>query len=289
MAELVGERQHFDYSDGDAAEEAILSAVSAADDVSSGSDELAGLIRDWTTRYHFSPTRADLLEPFSWQGLQVLEIGPGCGALTRYLGEAGASVTAVEGSFQRATITTRRCRGLEDVEVLCDDFASVPLTRQFDAVVVVGVLEYAPRFFPDDPVSAFLGGARSFLKPDGVIVLAIENRLGLKYFAGAREDHVGQPFYGIEDRYSPADGAITLGRQELLIALEACGLPPQEVILPFPDYKLPKVLVREAGLRPLSSTSASSSRTPASRSAMPGRPCCSPRRRRGGASVRTDS
>jgi SAM-dependent methyltransferase len=249
MAELPGELRRFDYSDGDAAEEAILDAVSTADDLSSGSDELAGLINDWTTRYHFSPKRADLLEPFRWQGLKVLEVGPGCGALTRFLGESGAQVTAVEGSFRRATITARRCRGLEEVEVVCEDFARLPVSPRFDAVVVVGVLEYAPRFFSgSDPLSAFLDRTREFLNPDGVVLVAIENRLGMKYFAGAREDHVGEAFYGIEDRYTPEDGALTLGRRELLARLEASGLPPRELILPFPDYKLPRVLVREEGL-----------------------------------------
>jgi len=246
----VAQRRRFDYSDGDAAEQAILDAVSSAHDVSSGSDELARLITDWTTLYHLSPARADLLEPFSWDGLDVLEVGPGCGALTRFLGEAGARVTAVEGSFRRATITARRCRGLAGVEVFCDDFASFPVTRRYDVVLAIGVLEYAPRFFSgSDPVAQFLQRAREFLKPDGTLLVAIENRLGLKYFSGSREDHIGEPFYGIEDRYTPADGVVTLGRLELLAELEAGGLAPREVIYPFPDYKHAKVLVREQGLR----------------------------------------
>lgn len=239
----------FQYSDGDAAEEAVLDAVSAAEDVSAGSDELARHITDWPTRYHLSPVRGDLLEPFRWDSLEVLEIGAGCGALTRVLGEAGARVSAVEGSLRRATITSRRCRGLENVEVFCDDFAAFPATRAYDAVVAVGVLEYAPRFFAtSDPIAAFLQKVRGLLKPDGVLLLAIENRLGLKYFAGAREDHVGELFYGIEDRYAPDDGVVTLGRLELLRRLESCDMPVREVILPFPDYKHPKVMLRSAAL-----------------------------------------
>ena len=33
---------------------------------------------------------------------------------------------------------------------------------------------------------------RSLLKPEGKLIVAIENQLGLKYFAGAPEDHLGQ-------------------------------------------------------------------------------------------------
>ena len=35
------------------------------------------------------------------------------------------------------------------------------------------------------------------LKKGGRIVIAIENRLGLKYFAGCAEDHLGTYFSGI--------------------------------------------------------------------------------------------
>ena len=37
----------------------------------------------------------------------------------------------------------------------------------------------------------------SYLKNTGKLLIAIENKLGMKYFAGAPEDHTDIPFFGI--------------------------------------------------------------------------------------------
>ena len=50
------------------------------------------------------------------------ELGAGCGAITRYLGEKFATVFAVEGSFPRARVAKKRCSDLKGVSVLCANF-----------------------------------------------------------------------------------------------------------------------------------------------------------------------
>ena len=89
--------REIDYNDGDAVEEKIAAIVSAASDVSLFSEELRVACTDWVTNCHLHVTRANLLRPFrSLLTGKVLEIGAGCGALTRYLGECGAEVIALE-------------------------------------------------------------------------------------------------------------------------------------------------------------------------------------------------
>jgi SAM-dependent methyltransferase len=177
-------------------------------------------------------------------------VGSGCGAVTRALGEAGARVVALEGSLGRARITAARCRGLQGVDVVCDDFRDFRPPAAFDVVLMVGVLEYAPAYFGgDDPVGAALAKARECLVAGGALVVAIENQLGLKYFAGASEDHHGQAFFGLEGRYAETTGPRTFGRQELRRRLAQAGLPEQAWYYPFPDYKLPRLLLTEEGLR----------------------------------------
>jgi len=93
-----------DYADG--AEDRLLEILGQADDLSSLSDELAAQINDWPTRYHLARERSNLLRPLQIAaGLRVLEIGAGTGAISRYLGETGASVVALEGSLPRARAT----------------------------------------------------------------------------------------------------------------------------------------------------------------------------------------
>jgi len=237
------------YSDGDEIETRLLSIVTAASDVSLFSAELCSACTDWASRYHFSAARANLLRPIADRLTgDVLELGAGCGAITRFLGENGANVMAVEGSARRAAIARARTRDLSNVAIALDDIAQCPIKQQFDVVTLIGVLEYAGLFSnSENPAQMLLDRCRAWLKPSGMLVVAIENQLGLKYFAGAPEDHVNIPNYGIEGRYKE-QGPRTFGRQALADLLSNAGLPEQRWFAPFPDYKLPAAVISEAGL-----------------------------------------
>jgi SAM-dependent methyltransferase len=240
----------FSYSDGNKTEDNLLSILKKAKDVSALSTEIRSAIRDWPTEYHLSPVRHNLLRPFAFgPHHRILELGCGCGAMTRYLGECGATVVAVEGSLRRATIAAERCRDLPNVSIYCDNIAEFEIQERFDFVTLIGVLEYAGLFIPgDDPVGKCLWIARSFLADDGVLLLAIENQLGLKYFNGCSEDHTGIPFFGIHDLYS-ADTPITFGKRELESRLSAAGLNSMTFFYPIPDYKLPNLILTNEGIK----------------------------------------
>ncbi|THB79330.1 MAG: methyltransferase domain-containing protein [Desulfobulbaceae bacterium] len=239
----------FDYSDGTETEERLLAGLREAADLSSGSDELQQLISDWPSEYHFSPLRSNLIEPFDFSGVDsVLEIGSGCGAITRALGEKGVEVVALEGSLRRACITRERTRDLSNVQVCCDSFEDFETTRTFHCVTLIGVLEYSPAFINgDNPIKRMLEHARSFLAEDGILLIAIENQLGLKYFNGCAEDHSGAAFTGINDDYTNRK-YITFGRKELQSQLQDAGFGQHEIIYPFPDYKLPRALFKDPSL-----------------------------------------
>ncbi|MGE3977471.1 MAG: glycosyltransferase [Nitrospira sp.] len=234
------------YSDGKDTEDRILSIVRNTGDLTSESTELEQQIVDWPTEYHLSSRRGNLLRWLNLPaGSRVLELGCGCGAITRVLGEAGAEITAVEGSVRRAAIAAERCRDLSNVRVVADNIATLCLEKPYDVVTLIGVLEYSPLFMPGaDPIEACLRKARSFLKEGGTLLIAIENQLGLKYFAGSSEDHLGQPFYGVGDLYGPGT-AVTFGRNELRQRLVEAGFEKTEFLYPFPDYKLPQVIVSD--------------------------------------------
>lgn len=242
------------YSDGDEVENRIAGIINNAHDLTTLSAELASHCKDWPTLYHLSRKRGNLLRPFEdqLQGKSVLEIGAGCGAITRYLGEIGAEVLALEGSLRRASIAASRCRDLDNVTVVAEAFHYFKPICRFDVVTFIGVLEYARKFFPGngaDPVDAMLAAAKGLLKPGGKLIIAIENQLGLKYFAGFPEDHIGKPMFGIEEHYSE-DGIVTFGRKELGKRVGQAGLAVQQWWYPFPDYKLPSLMVSEAGALP---------------------------------------
>ena len=107
-----------EYSDGQDVESRIEAIICNASDRSVSSTELVRQITDWPSQYHLGKLRHCLLRPLNIKpGDRVLEIGCGCGALTRYLGEIGADTIALEGSPARARIAAARCSDLPNVKV----------------------------------------------------------------------------------------------------------------------------------------------------------------------------
>ncbi len=237
----------FAYSDG--AEKYLLDALKNVSDKSVFSSELTPLLRDWASTYHLSSARANLLRPFAGNllsGASVLELGCGCGGVTRFLGETADEVLAVEGSSSRGMVAAERCADLDNVTVVVDRIQDLPQEiGRFDVVTLIGVLEYAAKF--DLTPVGLLGIARRFLKEDGALILALENRLGLKYLAGVPEDHLCTSWSGVTGAYRQ-NGVTTWSRRELRQLLREAGFETHEQFVPVPDYKLPTTVITEAGL-----------------------------------------
>ena len=86
------------------------------------------------------------------------------------------------------------------------------------------------------------------MKPGGFLVLAIENKLGLKYLGGVPEDHLQRSWVGVTNGYA-ANGVRTWSRRELLELLREAGFASCEQFVALPDYKLPQTIITPHGLR----------------------------------------
>ena len=225
------------YDDGEVEEE-FLQALRAG-----RAEEMLRKDHRWVVVYHLAPERQNIL---SWLPLTkedaVLEIGCGCGAVTGALCRRAGHVDAVDISARRAEITALRNQEHGNLTVYAGNLNDLVLPRTYDVVTLIGVLEYAGTFtHTDDPFHDFLVQVRRFLKPGGRLVIAIENRLGLKYWSGGREDHYGRMFEGICNypHYGKGSKIRTFSRQELARLLASAGLPEQQWFYPYPDYKFP--------------------------------------------------
>lgn len=231
------------YSDGDVENELLAIAKSGVRPEEQGDVAFPVL-------YHFARARENILSwyPFA-PGASCLEIGSGCGAITGLLCRRMERVISNELSKRRAEINYERHKGYDNLEIWVGNLNDMDFGGQFDYVILNGVFEYAESFTPgNDPYGTFLKNVRRFLKPDGVILVAIENRLGLKYFAGAPEDHTDGYFDGIKG-YEESSGARTFSRGEWEALMARCGLAHYKFYYPYPDYKFPQEIFTDASLR----------------------------------------
>lgn len=243
----LNEHRSIPYSEGKASELYLERVFKAVKDLSSNSYELETWIKDWSTEYHLSRKRSQLLRGFEFdRSKRVLEVGAGCGAMTRILGEKFDSVTSVEGNEGRAKLARLRTRDLDSVVVVSAPFQEVEFTEKFDIIFCIGVLEYSGSFIEgtDDPYDFALQYFSSLLAEDGMLVLAIENQFGLKYFAGCREDHTASMFDGLEGYLKTPGKVRTFGYTEIQQRLQKY-FPRNEFYFPYPDYKMPLCVVSQ--------------------------------------------
>lgn len=197
----------------------------------------------WPILYHLSKARENILEWYEFdKNASLLEIGSGCGALTGLFSRKLDKVTCIELSRKRSLINANKNGRNGKAEIFVGNFEDVVVDEKFDYVTLIGVLEYSKLYINDkQPFHAMLNKIKGYLKPNGKVIIAIENKMGMKYFAGAAEDHTGQPFDGI-DGYVRGESAETFSKIGLERLLKECGYNNYDFYYPMPDYKLPYLI-----------------------------------------------
>ncbi len=197
--------------------------------------------QEWATMYHLSHIRQNIICTVNIdKNMKVLEIGSGCGAITGALSERAGKVTCIELSKKRSSINAYRNKKRDNIEILVGNFQDIEKDLgKYDCITLIGVFEYADAYInSEEPYVNFLNIIKGHLTENGRIVMAIENKFGLKYFAGCREDHFGTYFEGIEN-YTNTEGARTFTKNELKKMFEKTGFDKYRFYYPYPDYKFP--------------------------------------------------
>jgi SAM-dependent methyltransferase len=249
----VSEKDNINYSDGEI-ENKILNILKKEELKTKNSfPSLEEHIEDWATEYHFSWVRQNILKPINFtQADVVLELGGGTGIISEYVVGKSKKLITIEGTKIRAKSISTRCSSFENIDIFVADFLDLDLIEifgenSFSKILLIGVLEYVPKYSKNkniDPIDKLLADCRKLLKHNGELVIAIENKIGLKYLLGREEDHVGIKHYGTQSLYKK-DDVITFTKNQLMNRLKDSGYDQIDCFYPFPDYKLPKVIIKE--------------------------------------------
>lgn len=200
--------------------------------------------KSWSVMYHLSHIRENIV---AWLPIlpkdKILEIGAGCGAVTGGLAKRGGKVDCIELSKKRSLINATRHKEYNNIDIIVGNYTDIEpnLDCDYDYITLCGVLEYAGSYIDSkEPYVELLRSAAKHLSPTGKLIVAIENKFGLKYFAGCKEDHTGNYFDGIEG-YKSNEGVRTFSKAGLLKMIEKLELKAK-FYYPYPDYKLPHTI-----------------------------------------------
>lgn len=207
--------------------------------------------KSWPVLYHLSSLRENIVDwlPID-KNMKVLEVGSGCGAITGALARKAGEVTCVDLSKKRSLINAYRHMDCENVTIHVGNFQDIEpdLPCDYDYICLIGVFEYAQAYIgSESPYDDFLRIIGKHRKNSGRIVIAIENKLGLKYWAGCKEDHLGTWFSSLEDY--PEGGVVrTFTKKGLVKVAERCGFSDVSMYYPYPDYKFMTSLYSDSRL-----------------------------------------
>ena len=193
-------------------------------------------------------------------GAEILDVGAGWGQISLPLAHRpDVQVTALEPTPERLAFI--RAAAIQEgvthrLHFIQTRFQAIEFGPTFDLVCCIGVLEWVPKFQTGRPRAVqveFLRRLRAALKPDGCCYLGIENRLGLKYLLGARDDHTAQRNISVLDanlaaaKHRAATGtelsAFTYMFAEYEILFLEAGFSQIDTYAAFPDYKLPDLIL----------------------------------------------
>lgn len=114
--------------------------------------------------------------------------------------------------------------------------AKLKLEGEYDYITLIGTYEYAPTIYEGNkPYSNFLKDLKKHLKPDGKILIAIDNRLGIKYFAGAKSKHYNKLFEVIGSEIREKKPNLLLKR-EIEKFINEAEFKNFKFYYPLPDY-----------------------------------------------------
>ena len=130
-------------------------------------------------------------------------------------------------------------------EQSCDEKWQREHESSFDYIICIEDLEYYQQ--PEK----YLHGWRRLLKEDGILLLGMNNRMGIRYFCGDRDPYTGRNFDGVEGyrrAYSRKEDEFTgrcYSQSELKRMLKEAGWHTSHFFSVLPDIQNPCLIYAE--------------------------------------------
>ena len=191
----------------------------------------------WEYLYNLSNIRKNVLEWYDFnKSAKLLELGSECGAVTGLFCERVNEVVALEKDEKKCKVNEARNGHYKNLRVVCSDIekelednssdASSNIEDDFDYVTIIG-----------NVTPAKLRYAKNHLRDKGKLIIAVENKYGIKYWSGEKRPQ-------------------SYSRMQLIGILRREGYMEDKIYYPIPDYILPMEIYSSNNLPKVGSISA---------------------------------
>lgn len=149
----------------------------------------------------------------------ILELNANYGEITGLLCKNAKKVVSIESSKKYADIIEKRHKNKENLELIVGNYDNIELQEKFDYIVIIGMVEN---------LKQAIEYSKKCLKEDGTILLAVNNRFGVKAWITMNENA------NVINNQKRA-----ISREQLENILQGMNY---KYYYPLPDYKLPNII-----------------------------------------------
>ena len=153
----------------------------------------------------------------------MLEIGAGFGEITGSFLDRAKEVVSIESKKEKAEAIGKRYNSYSNLTVYAGEIEDINLEEKFDIVSLIGVIDLKT------DLDKYIDFAVSHVKDSGKIIIGINNKLGIKYFAGVVKENCTRAYESIIHE------SVFIGIEDIENKLEDLGYSYKRYY-PMPDY-----------------------------------------------------
>ena len=168
--------------------------------------------------------------PFE-ENSSILEVGTQEAEITETLGQNNREVVSISFSEEIKNEVKQKLQHKNKIAIIVQSPENIRPQGQFDYITLIGILEYAQKVFNKTP-EELINHLKQYLKPDGVFIIATDNRLGINNLCTEKNDNA----------------CTLLGKNKIEAILEKQNLKNRKFYYPLPNYIVPNVIFTDKHL-----------------------------------------
>lgn len=170
---------------------------------------------------------------------RVLEIGSEYGSVTGAFAKKAKEVLSFDVSSNKTYINSLINKDYNNIKYVCGSFNKLKDyigEKKFDYIYLIGSFDFANQFIDEDNCNEkLLNDIYGMLSENGKLIIAIDNKYGLKYLSGSVDSRYRIQSQGIVQE-SALNQCKRFSKKNIIELLDKCGYKGFDFYYPYPDY-----------------------------------------------------